>query len=235
MPANKPLRLLVTNDDGIDSPGLAALEAALPDSAESIVVAPAEEQSGCSHQVTTAQGFRALRCAEGRFAVNASPADCIRIAVHSFRTSFDWVLAGINHGANLGADIYYSGTVAAAREAALHGIPAIALSHYRNRVLSPQDWRRATSWARRLIPHLIDRPLNQGEYWNVNLPSLAPGPADPEMVDCEVDTRPLPLVFAVDGDCYHYAGRYHRRGRQGGRDVEICFGGKIAVSLLTLP
>ena len=117
MPASKPLRFLVTNDDGLNAPGLAALLSALPDGAEAIVVAPTEERSGCSHQVTTAQGFRITRHEEGRFAVDASPADCVRVAVHSFRAKFDWVLAGINHGANLGADIYYSGTVAAVREA----------------------------------------------------------------------------------------------------------------------
>ncbi len=235
MPASKPLRFLVTNDDGLNAPGLAALLSALPDGAEAIVVAPTEERSGCSHQVTTAQGFRITRHEEGRFAVDASPADCVRVAVHSFRAKFDWVLAGINHGANLGADIYYSGTVAAVREAALHGVPAIAVSHYRDRVLGPQDWYRATGWTRSLLPRLLDRRLDRGGYWNVNLPSLPLGSADPEVVRCEVDTSPLPVVFAVDGDRYNYVGRYHRRGRQGGRDVETCFGGKIAVSLLTLP
>ncbi len=229
------LRFLLTNDDGIDAPGLAALEAALPRGVESTIVAPSHERSACSHQVVTARPFRAARLDERRIAVESLPADCVRLAVHEFRNRFDWVLAGINHGANLGADIYYSGTVAAVREAALLRVPAIAFSHYRDRVLSDADWRRATGWVRRLLPDLLARPVQSGEFWNVNLPSPQPGPADPEIVECAVDTSPVHLSYAVDGDSYAYSGVYGQRGRQPGRDVDVCFSGSIAVSLLRLP
>ena len=235
MHPSKPQRFLLTNDDGIAAPGLAALEAALPEGAESIVVAPRDERSACSHQVTTSRAIRTKRIADRRVEVDTWPADCIRIAVHGMRGQYDWVLAGINHGANLGADVYYSGTVAAVREAALLGLPAIAVSHYRDRVLSDGDWRRATRWVRNILPSLIERPLARGQYWNVNLPSLPPGPVDPPVVECDVDTSPVDLTYAAGNGNYTYTGVYGRRGRQAGRDVDICFGGSIAVSLLSLP
>ena len=235
MTGRKPLRFLLTNDDGLDAPGLAALEAAVPEGSDVLVIAPAEERSACSHQVTTARALRARRVNARRLSVDSMPADCVRLALHGFRDSFDWVLAGINHGANLGADVYYSGTVAAVREAALFGVPSIALSHYRDRELSDDDWRRATGWVRDFLPELLERPMERGEYWNVNLPSLPRGPADPPIVDCEVDTSPLQLSYEVEEDCYWYTGVYSSRGRQPGRDVDTCFNGGISVSRLRLP
>ncbi len=226
---------MLTNDDGIDAPGLDALDAALPEGADSIVVAPCGELSGCSHQVTTSRSIRTRRIDGRRLAVDSSPADCVRLALHVFGERFDWVLAGINHGANLGADVYYSGTVAAVREAALHGLPAIALSHYRDRILDDRDWRRATGWVRQLLPRLLARPLGAGEFWNVNLPSLPPGPGEPRIVECGVDTSPLQLHYVSENGGYRYTGTYSERQRQPGRDVDNCFRGSIAVSLLRLP
>ena len=235
MPWSLPSRFLLTNDDGIDAPGLAALEAALPSGSEAIVIAPSEELSGCGHRVTTHQSFKVTRRGSRRVAVEASPADCVRIALHDFRDRFDWVLAGINHGANLGADIYYSGTVAAVREAALFGIPGIAFSHYRDRVLGEQDWARATAWVRHLLPEFLFPPVERGHHWNVNLPCLPAGQDEPSIVWCPVDTSPLQVAYDVDGDAYTYAGSYPHRKRESGRDVESCFGGKITISRLKLP
>lgn len=235
MPPPEQPRFLLTNDDGIDAPGLAALETALPAGARSMIVAPSEEQSACSHRVITARPFRASRLDQRRIAVDSVPADCVRLAWHEFRDSVDWVLAGINHGANLGADIYYSGTVAAVREAALLGLPAIAFSHYRDRLLSAADWQRATQWVRQLLPVLLAKPAQAGEYWNVNLPCPVSGPADPPVVECAVDTNPVDLAYAVDGDHYSYRGVYGQRPRSPGRDVDVCFSGSIAVSRLRLP
>ncbi len=235
MQPSKPPRFLLTNDDGIEAPGLAALQAALPEGADFIVVAPREELSACSHQVTTSRPICARRIGERRFEVDSWPADCVRVAARGMRNRFDWVLAGINHGANLGADVYYSGTVAAVREAALLGLPAIAVSHYRDRVLSESDWRRATEWVRNLLPHLLKRPLARGCFWNVNLPSLPSGSADPPVVECDVDTSPVDLTYATSDGRYTYTGVYSRRGRQAGRDVDTCFGGNVAVSLMRLP
>lgn len=235
MSPRMPLRFLLTNDDGIEAPGLAALEAALPPGSRSIVVAPGQERSACSHQVTTSRPIRTKRIDERRIKVDSWPADCVRLAAHSMRDRFDWVLAGINHGANLGADVYYSGTVAAVREAALLGLPAIAVSHYRDRVLSEEDWQRATGWVRDILPNLLCRPLARGEFWNVNLPSLPAGPAIPPVVECDVDTSAVDQAYEASDGSFLYTGVYGKRGRQAGRDVDVCFSGRIAVSTLRLP
>ena len=147
--------------------------------------------------------------------------------------AFDWVLAGANHGGNLGADVYHSGTVAAVREAVLHGRAGIAFSHYRKRGMD-YDWPRAIGWMRRVLGDLLTRPLDLGTYWNVNLPNLRTDEPEPKIVFCPLDAGPLPVSFRADGDDFHYDGNYHERPRIAGSDVEVCFGGDIAVSLLRL-
>src|SRR5262245_53768028 len=126
------MKLLLTNDDGIDAPGLRALLAAAQPLGEPVVVAPARAHSGCSHRVTTDGPFRVAARPDG-FAVEGTPADCVRVALHDVAPDIAWVLSGINAGGNLGADVYHSGTVAAVREAVLHGLPGVALSQYRKR------------------------------------------------------------------------------------------------------
>ena len=113
------MRILLTNDDGIDAPGLAALrDAAAVLGGDLVVVAPAECHSGCGHRVTTDRAIRVEELARGRFRVGGTPADCVRIAVAQLVPDAALVLSGINAGGNLGADVHHSGTVAAAREAA---------------------------------------------------------------------------------------------------------------------
>lgn len=227
------MKLLITNDDGIDAPGLAALAAASTAIGETIVLAPDRHLSGCSHQVTTDQPIRVEQREPARHAVFGTPADCVRLGLHSLATDADWVLAGINAGGNLGVDVHYSGTVAAAREAALHGRPGIAISHYlkRGRTL---DWNRAGAWVVPILLDLVHRPWKPGTYWNINLPHLLPSDPDPEIVYCSLDSRPLPLSFrAVEGHL-KYDGDYSARERIAGRDVDVCFRGAIAVTQLTL-
>jgi 5'-nucleotidase len=143
------------------------------------------------------------------------------------------VLSGINAGGNLGVDVYISGTVAAVREAAMHGIPGIAVSHYRKGKRNV-DWDVAARWAANVIEDLLNRPLEPGCFWNVNLPHLLPGDPDPEVVFCQPCTQPLPVVYRVEDDQYYYVGEYAKRGRTPGSDVDICFSGKIAVTQLRL-
>src|SRR5436190_11792649 len=100
------MRFLVTNDDGIDAPGLRALCDAAGQVGEVIVVAPTAALSGCSHRVTTSQPLRLLRHGEQRFAVDGTPADCVRVALHQLVHERIWILSGINAGGNLGADVY---------------------------------------------------------------------------------------------------------------------------------
>lgn len=225
-------KLLITNDDGIDAPGIQALVDAARHFGEPIVVAPAEAHSGCGHRVTTDGPFRVERRANG-FAVRGTPADCVRVAFHDLATDVDLVLSGINSGGNLGADVWHSGTVAAVREAAFHGGYGVAFSQYRRRGLAV-DWERAASWVRQVLNELLVRPRESGVFWNVNLPHLDAAMADPIAIACPLERAPLPLRYIKEGDHYHYDGDYHNRQRQAGSDVDVCFRGQIAVTRLSV-
>ena len=227
------MKLLLTNDDGIDAPGLQALLEAARQLGDPVVVAPATALSGCSHRVTTDAPIPYGARAPGRFVVEGTPADCVRLARHRLAPDAAWVLSGINSGGNLGADVYHSGTVAAVREAALHGWPGVALSQYRKRGLEI-DWVRAAAWVVPLLRQLFAQPGALGTFWNVNLPHLELGAADPEIVFCPLDPGPLPLSFREQEGLFHYDANYHQRRRTPGGDVDVCFSGKIAVSKLTL-
>ena len=111
------MKLIVTNDDGIDAEGLQTLVHLASRWGEVVVVAPAEPQSGIGHQLTTDRPIRVDKLTEERYRVWGTPADCSRLALNCLASDGDWVLSGINHGGNLGVDVYESGTVAAAREA----------------------------------------------------------------------------------------------------------------------
>jgi 5'-nucleotidase len=227
------MRLLLTNDDGFGAPGLEALRRAASALGEAVVLAPADHLSGCSHQVTTGRPIRVERRGPDLFAVRGTPADCVRVGLHGLAPGVEWILSGINAGGNLGADIHHSGTVAAVREAVLHGLPGVALSQYHRRGL-PVDWERAAAWALPVLRDLLARPLPVASFWNVNLPHLEAGEGPPEVIYCAVDPTPLPLSFRLEGDLFHYDGDYHQRRRTPGSDVDVCFGGKIAVSRVAL-
>jgi 5'-nucleotidase len=227
------MRLLLTNDDGISAPGLAALARAAAPLGEVVILAPAGPCSSCGHQVTTQRPIVTRQEAPGRLAVEGWPADCVRVALCGLDLGVDWVLAGINAGGNLGADVHISGTVAAVREAALLGRPAIALSQYRRRDRD-FDWQRAEAWTAALLPDLLARGCPRGAFWNVNLPHLAPHEPDPEVIVCALDSQPMPVRFHSDNGRFHYAGDYHTRPRDCGADVDTCFSGRIAASLLRL-
>jgi 5'-nucleotidase len=227
------MKLLLTNDDGIDAAGLQALYQAAAPLGEPVVAAPVDALSGCSHRVTTAQPIRVEPRRPAQFAVHGTPADCVRVGLHRLAPDAAWVLAGINHGGNLGADVHYSGTVAAVREAVLHGWPGIALSQYRKRDV-PFDWERTAAWVRPLLRDLLAQPWTRGTFWNINLPHLERGEPDPEVVFCRLDPTPLPLSYREEEDWLHYDGDYHQRQRESGTDVDVCFGGKVAVTRIAL-
>lgn len=224
---------LLTNDDGIDAPGLEALAAAVADLGPCVWIAPHAPQSGCSHRVTTEDPLRVEHRIADRWAVEGTPADCVRLALTKLAPQVKCVLSGINHGGNLGADVHHSGTVAAVREAALHGIPGIALSQYRKRG-QDVDWQRSTRWLRPVIQELLRRNWSPGTFWNVNLPHLAAEAPDPELVVCPLDPSPLPISYRDENGLWHYNGNYHERARCPGSDVDVCFGGRIAASLLSV-
>jgi len=227
------MNLLVTNDDGIEAPGLQELVRAAQPLGTVVVVAPLQVHSGCSHRVTTDAPIRVQARGPGRFGIDGTPADCVRLALHSIAPQTAWVLSGINAGGNLGADVHLSGTVAAVREAVLHGWPGIAVSQYRKRG-QEFDWSRAAAWVQPLLRDLMQRPWKRGTFWNINLPHLDPGMPDPDVVFCRLDPTPLPLSFREDGDLWHYDGDYHQRQRERDTDVDVCFRGQIAVTLISL-
>ncbi len=227
-------RLILTNDDGIDAPGLGALAEACTGLGEVVTVAPDRCHSSMSHCVTTERPISVSESGPGRWRVEGSPADCARIAITCIAPQAEWLVAGINRGGNLGADVFVSGTVAAAREAALLGKTAVAISQYiaKGRTV---DWRVTARRARQALKRIMARPLEdrRGVFWNVNLPSLD-SDAEAELVFCPADTLPLDVQFQVNGSEFRYSGSYQARPRTPGADVELCFAGNITVSLLTV-
>lgn len=178
----RPL-VLLSNDDGVHAPGLLALRAELAREADVVVCAPESNQSATSHSLTLHRALRLRDHAAGGFAhtfsLDGTPADCVYVALHSGTRVLprrpDLVVSGMNHGLNLGADVFYSGTVAAAREGALRGLPAVAVSADRG-----ADRERAAALGARLafaaLEHARVRP---GPFLlNVNVPPLAAGASD---------------------------------------------------------
>lgn len=263
------MRILLTNDDGYDAPGLRALWRAvgfLPD-VEIDVVAPECVQSGKGHSIS-----RTIRCRRAVLepigelvAIDGTPADCVRTALAlPGRPRPQWVIAGINRGSNLGVDVYYSGTVAAAREAAMHGIPALAISQLVKADL-PDDWAMSSRLAVAIIAALLqpDKPAPAGAdgaihrmvkelcakhrpapddkapCWNVNLPKPADGRPPEAVRMVPVSTDPLPAEYAhrLDGnglDILEDAGSYHQRPHRPGTDIAEAFGGTITISHLMI-
>ncbi|QWV94992.1 5'/3'-nucleotidase SurE [Geomonas oryzisoli] len=168
------MKVLLTNDDGVHSPGLAALIARVSEVAEVVVVAPDREQSAVSHALTLHHPLRAARIADNIYSVEGTPTDCVNLGIHSL-LSFrpDLVISGVNRGANLGDDVTYSGTVAAALEATLMGIPAIAVSLVTRS--AGDNFDAAAAFAAALAQTVHHRGLPRDTYLNVNVPDL---PAD---------------------------------------------------------
>ena len=198
---------------------------------EAVIVAPLEPHSGCGHRVTTDRPLRVHEHGPGRFAVAGTPADCVRIALATLVPDAAIVLAGINAGGNLGVDVHHSGTVAAAREAALHGRRALAASQYHRRG-TEIDWERAARWLDDVLARLPLDATGSGEFWNVNMPDLPAAAAGPAIVECPLDASPFTLAYRETEGGWHYDCRYHERPRAAGGDVHVCFSGSIAVTRL---
>jgi 5'-nucleotidase len=163
--------ILVSNDDGIHSAGLHALEAALADVGEIYTVAPDREQSAVSHALTLHRPLRIEEIAPRRYAVDGTPTDCVNLAVKGFLPIRpQLVVSGINKGANLGDDITYSGTVSAAIEAALLGIPAIAVSVVSHG--STYHFESAAEFAATLAIEVFRQGMPSDTLLNVNVPNL---------------------------------------------------------------
>ena len=162
--------ILVTNDDGIHATGLSALADAVTELGEVWVIAPEREQSACGHALTLHRPLRAVQMGERRFAVNGTPSDCVNLAVLGFLPERPaLVVSGINHGGNLGDDVTYSGTVSAAMEATLLGVPAIAVS-----LLDGGDFTEAGMVARLVAMRVLVEGIARKTLINVNVPPQTP-------------------------------------------------------------
>jgi 5'-nucleotidase len=232
-------RVLLTNDDGIDAPGLAVLEAVAAELAREVwVVAPEHDQSGTSHSISLHAALRFSRHGERRFGVVGTPGDCVVMAVRHLMLDLApaLVLAGINRGANLGVETVFSGTVGAAMAGMLLGVPSIALSQ------TFTD-REAVRWetARALAPDVIRRLLAAG--WsdqaclNVNFPDVPPESAG----QLTLTRQGMGLVRRIDviartdprGFDYHWL-KFHRAPRNEAPDTEAAVIAAGAISVTPL-
>ena len=243
------MKFLITNDDGFDAPGLAALYEALAPLGEVRVVAPAVCHSAKGHAVNTHSPIRIERREVAPFGpieiVESSPADCIRVGLCAPGAERpDFVVAGINPGANLGVDLFYSGTAAAARESAILGVPSLALSRY-IRADHAVNWTALSQHVTRIVSLLTsdEHRLDTGHFWNVNFPAIDDDAHPPDITFATQsllahDIRFRPAAIQPDGNgsvtMLEYAGEYKSRGKTGTCDVSHVFENRIVATPIDL-
>ncbi len=238
------MRILITNDDGIHAPGLAVLErVARGLSDDVVVVAPETDQSGVAHSLSLNDPLRLREVSEGRYAIKGTPTDCVIMAVNAILKDRrpDLVLSGINRGQNVAEDVTYSGTIAAAMEGTLLGVPSIALSQ----AYGPVSGRKNLHWdcgehhAADVVRKVLDAGIPRGTLVNVNFPDCAPD----EVAGMEVtrqgarDTALMQVHEREDGrgNPYYWIG--FARGKftpVEGSDLEALKAHRISVTPLRL-
>ena len=171
------MHILISNDDGYDSAGIGVLSAQLATIARVTIVAPDRNRSAASNSLTLDRPLRAQRIADNVYAIDGTPTDCVHLAVTGLLKSDppDMVVSGINSGQNLGDDVLYSGTVAAATEGRFLGFPALAISLVA--AGKPQNWDGAAQLAKMVVKRSIKNPLPSDIILNVNIPDLTPAEA----------------------------------------------------------
>ena len=233
-------RVLISNDDGINAPGLKLLENILTNMVGEVwIVSPESEQSATSHSLTLRRPLRIRKISKFRYAVDGTPTDSVLIGVNELMKEAppDLMLSGINRGANVGEDVTYSGTVAAAMEATLLGVPSIALSQVFTDGHSVK-WATARNWAPKVLRMLCEEPLPSGVLINVNFPDVAAS----KVCGIEFTSQGCrkigsDLVSGVDprGEPYHWIGAQRRQERyRAGSDLEAIQRGVISVTPLSM-
>ncbi|MBC8200591.1 MAG: 5'/3'-nucleotidase SurE [Planctomycetes bacterium] len=209
------MKILLTNDDGIRAPGIIALHKALKGLGELVVFAPETVQSATSHGITytTPLMTQTIDVTENMsgVAIDGRPADCVKLALRAlWEEQFgegdkpDLTISGMNSGSNVGINIIYSGTVAAAIESAFLGVPSIAVSlHLKNRALT--RYNRAAEIARKVIDRVLENALEPHEVININIPA------------CESEDRAMPEIKVVDMNAAGDLGYYDKRLAPDGR------------------
>ncbi len=235
------MRILLTNDDGINSPGLAALErvaAAISD--EVWIVAPESDQSGLSHSLTLSEPLRLRQVGERRFALRGTPSDCVIMAMRRIiGEKPDLVMSGVNAGQNAADDVSYSGTVAGAIEGTMLGIPSIAFSQtYDWSNGRSAEWETAETFAPQVIRRLLDFGFPPGILYNVNFPDIPPEAV--KGVEVTHMGRLMHALFIderVDarGNPYYWLGYRRMQGeRVPGTDLHAIESGVVSVTPLRL-
>ena len=236
------MNILLTNDDGYDAPGIRAAYNAVAGLGTVHVIAPTTERSACSHMITLRRPINVDRLTDPDFgsvcAVDGSPADCVRLGVAELIDDpVDLVVSGINRGANAGVDVFYSGTIAGAREGAILGITSIALSHA-VRAGTEIDWAVAGDIAAFLIRDAIGEKLPGPGFWSINLPAPIPADARNHIHRVPLATQPTPMQFergdSRDGEAtqFRYGAAYWTREVQSPTDDSVVRDGGIAVSAI---
>jgi 5'-nucleotidase len=235
------LRILITNDDGINASGLKVLEKiARKISSDIWVAAPETEQSGAGHSLSLHRPLRVRRISSRKFAVDGTPTDCVLLAKSALlpkRTSIDLVLSGVNRGSNVGEDVTYSGTIAAAMEATLLGIRSIALSQAITDG-KPIHWSTAENRAPDIIKKLLTKGWPKGSLINMNFPDCV----DSEIKGTKVVHQGIREIGEKvskrqdpRGRDYYWIGGPHLDNvGQPGSDIEALDGGYITITPITL-
>lgn len=227
-------RFLITNDDGIHADGIRALAEAAETLGEVVIVAPDRERSSIGHAITLRSPVRVTALTENRFAVSGTPSDCVYMGIHFIcdrRPTM--VLSGINHGANLGDDVTYSGTVGAAMEGVIQGVPSVAFS-----LVSGHDFSACKPHLITLLQHLLAQPTLPADLLlNVNLPdcsgNVGPfrlGGLGPRHYGKVVERRRDPR----GGTYFWIGGPIVKHRDEPGSDEQVVHGGEISVTPLTL-
>ncbi|PIY17785.1 MAG: 5'/3'-nucleotidase SurE, partial [Elusimicrobia bacterium CG_4_10_14_3_um_filter_49_12_50_7] len=170
--AVKKMNILVTNDDGILSEGSLPLLDALSEFGTVAAVLPDRMRSACSHSISLHNALRLRKIRKGVYVSDGTPVDCVRLGIlRVFKDDVDFVISGINAGPNMGDDLNYSGTVAAAREAAFMGVKSAAVSLV---LKKRHDFSAATEILKKIFPTLVKTKLSKGAFFNINIPDVAP-------------------------------------------------------------
>jgi 5'-nucleotidase len=238
------MRILLTNDDGVNAAGLKVLETiARRFSDEVWIVAPTEEQSGAGHSLTLTRPVRLRKLGERRYCVAGTPTDSVMMAIAHVMKDHrpDLILSGVNRGANLGEDVTYSGTCSAAMEGALAGIPSVALSqsYAREGMGDTVPFAAAEAWAEQVLAPLLATPMPPRTLVNVNFPALSPAEVKGIRVARQGlrDYGRLRIVQRTDPRGYDYfwfglAPTVHTPGHQ--TDLESIADGYVTVTPLHL-